>query len=469
MAALFPTQHSDPALYPFRHGLVFGFFNALTWQIGIGTPMVLFAEQLGASPVQVGLAYSFVFVLTPIQVVSTALLPKYGFKRVMLGGWSARSCFLAVPVVLAILAPIWGVQGWMVHALVWSVFFFCLFRSIGAAAINPWLYSILPSSVRGRYFGTDQFLSGIGGTLTLVCCAALFALLPVYTALLVQYVIALTGSTLSYHSLKRLPDAPHPAAISLRTVASDTPRHMFARSEFRTYLWLAVLFSVLSTPIPPFAAYYLKVVPRLSLGTIMLFEVSRYFGVIVAAWAVKRRIDATGAKPFLLLALAIYALVAVFWWFYLRLESGAVLGIFLIYFLVGLGTACWSIGNLNYLPKIVPDSERTLMVSIHGAVTACLGGFAPVLCGLFLRGHDEQGPSMNVFAFQLFFLFVLGCVCVLSWRVARLAEDKTMAAEPLIIGNAVLRPLRAATYLINLIDLRNVQARDAGSPPDTTK
>ena len=86
MSSLFPTAKSDPELVPFRPGLIFAFFNALAWQIGIGTPMVLFAEQLGASPFQVGLAYSFVFVLTPVQIVSTALLPRYGFKAVMLGG-----------------------------------------------------------------------------------------------------------------------------------------------------------------------------------------------------------------------------------------------------------------------------------------------------------------------------------------------------------------------------------------------
>ena len=102
---LIPTARTDPELAPFRSGLVFGFFNALTWQIGIGTPMVLFAEQLGATPFQVGLAYSFVFILTPIQIVSTALLHSHGYKRVMLGGLGMRSVFLAVPAVLAVLAP----------------------------------------------------------------------------------------------------------------------------------------------------------------------------------------------------------------------------------------------------------------------------------------------------------------------------------------------------------------------------
>src|SRR5438045_2483399 len=103
-AMLFPTAKSDPELLPFRPGLTFAFFNALAWQIGIGTPMVLFAEQLGATPFQVGLAYSFVFVLTPVQIVSTALLPRYGFKALMLGGWRTRSFFLGVPAALAIVA-----------------------------------------------------------------------------------------------------------------------------------------------------------------------------------------------------------------------------------------------------------------------------------------------------------------------------------------------------------------------------
>ena len=41
LPTLFPTAKTDPELAPFRAGIVFAFFNALSWQIGIGTPMVL--------------------------------------------------------------------------------------------------------------------------------------------------------------------------------------------------------------------------------------------------------------------------------------------------------------------------------------------------------------------------------------------------------------------------------------------
>lgn len=471
MPTFFPTAKSDPELAPFRAGLVFGFFNALTWQIGIGTPMVLFAERLGATSFQVGLAYSFVFLLTPIQVAATALLPRFGFKRLSLGGWGARSVFLAVPAALALLAPD-VTQPWMISTLIWSVFFFCFFRSIGAAAMTTWFIGFLPPAVRGRYFGTDQFLSGIAGVATLVACAGLFALLPIYTALLVQYVIALTGSTLSYYSLKRLPDIAKPEAISLRSILRDTPRHLFQPSPFRHYLWLAVWFTVITTPIPPFAAYYLKVGAQLTPQMIMLCEVLRYLGVITGAWLLRRRIDTTGARPFFLLSLVLFALTAICWLLYLRQLIEGTVAMFGIYFVVGLGAVCWTVGNLNYLPKVAPEPERALFVSLHGAVTFFIGGWTPILWGFVLKSTGSDGsPMIDVDVFQVFFATVLGSACVLSVLVARLPEDSKTSVEPIIITNALLNPFRAASYLVTLIDLPNLRAgrRTATPVKDVTK
>ena len=452
MISLFPTKKSDPELAPFRPGLIFAFFNALAWQIGIGTPMVLFAEQLGASPFQVGLAYSFVFVLTPVQIISTALLPRYGFKAVMLGGWRTRSFFLGVPVVLAALAPYYGEQPWMVQALIWSVFLFCVFRSIGAAASTSWFYAILPERARGRYFASDQFVSAVAGVGTLLASAALFALLPIYSALLLQYLIALGGSTVSYFSLKKLPDADRPKSISLRTVFSDTPRHLFAPSAFRRYVWLAVICAVVVTPIPPFCAYYLKVGPQLSTGQIMLFEVARYLGVMVAAWVIRRRIDATGARPFFLLGLGLYGVVGAYWWCYLKTGFGGITGIFVAYFLLGLAAVSWAIANLNYLPKVVSTEDRTLAVSVHGAVTACIGGLSPVLWGLLLRRGDIETSGINIVVFEWFFVCVIAGALLLSSLMARLHEEKGEPVDPIMIGNAILRPFRAMTYLVNLVE-----------------
>jgi len=455
MSTLLPTKKSDPELYPYRSGLVFGFFNALVWQIAIGTPMVLFAEQLGASSFQVGLAYSFVFLQTPLQIFATALLPRYGFKKVAMRGWAARSVFLAVPLALAIMAPDVG-EPWMVNAFIWSVFFFCIFRTIGASALTVWIFGFLPEKIRGRYFGSDQMIAGIAGVGTLVSCAALFAFLPIYTALLVQYGITIIGSVLSYLSMAKLPDIDRPTSISLRSVLRDTPGHLFKPSPFRKFMWLAAWFMVTITSIPPFAAYYLKVAAQQSAGQIMLYEVMRYLGVILGAWFIRRRLDATGAKPFFLLSLILYVGVAGLWLLFLQglVGSGGVL--FGIYLLLGLSAVTWNIANLNYLPKLVEGEHRALVISIFGAVTACLGGCAPILLGLVFRGETLAGEAtINTSAFQGFFVALILSLSVLSFFMARLKEDRSIEVEPLVIGNALLRPFRAASYLVNLVDLQS--------------
>jgi hypothetical protein len=39
---------------------------------------------------------------------------------------------------------------------------------------------------------------------------------------------------------------------------------------------------------------------------------------------------------------------------------------------------------------------------------------------------------------------------------ARLREDTKTHVDPIIIGNAVLNPFRAASYFVNLIDAKNL-------------
>lgn len=150
-------------------------------------------------------------------------------------------------------------------------------------------------------------------------------------------------------------------------------------------------------------------------------------------------------------------MAAVLWELYLRELMGGALVMGGIYFIIGLGAVCWNIANLHYLPKVSPEGERALYISIHGAAIACVGGCTPILWGLVLKSPGPSGaPGINVDLFQVFFASVLVCCCILSVLFARLREDTKTPVEPIIIGNAVLNPFRAASYLVNLIDAKNL-------------
>ena len=155
--------------------------------------------------------------------------------------------------------------------------------------------------------------------------------------------------------------------------------------------------------------------------------------------------------------------MGVFWWSYLEGLLSGLAVIYAAYFVLGLAAASWTIANLNYLAQVVEENNRALMIAVMGAVTACSGGLSPILWGLVLKSESEPGAAIDVNVFQIFFLFVIAAVVVLSSLLAKLAEDKDAPVESLVIGNAIFRPFRAATYLASLIDLREV------SPPSSPK
>ena len=298
---LFPTKKRDPELYPYRHGLYFAFFHALNWQVAIGTPTVLFMQQLGANSLEVGLVFSWTFLLTPVQVLATAFLPRLGYKRLTMLGWSARGWCLLVPIALAILAPTEPVP-WMIYAMVATMFVYSLIRAVGTSSLTTWFYQLIPESIRGRYWATDQMTSGIAIVGSLCLYALLFTALPLYRAFIVLYAIAVCGAWIAYRQLKILPDVERPKPISLEKIVSETPRLMTQRSVFRTYLWMSVPLFAAITPISPFVAYYLKTTTGLTSAQVdaalkMAEHVQHRAGEITAQKAANAREERATSPP----------------------------------------------------------------------------------------------------------------------------------------------------------------------------
>jgi MFS family permease len=438
---------SDPVLRPYRKGLYFAFFNAMNWQVATATPTVLFMAYLGADSFQTGLVYGWPLLLTPVQVVATALLPRLGFKRLTLAGWGARSWFLLVPLGLA-LSLITREQpaDWMIPAMVAAMFCYSLSRSVGAAAITTWLQGLVPAAVRGRYWSTDQIMGGVASIATLLMCAATFTWLPASMAYAVQYAFSIAGAWLAVRCLRSLPDIARPSVMSLGKIWADTPRLMFRAGGFSSYLWLAVLYYVVTTSIVPFSAYFLKVEAGISPAVIMGCTIVQYAGVIVGNWFMRSRIDRTGAKPFFRVAFMLCGVVAAGWLVGLHWRGLLPPLLPVLYFLLGATLGMFNAANVSYLAKILPEAERALPVSLHGALTFFIGGIAPMVWGLVLKGGGDL-PSVNLAAFQVFFVFILVGAALLMLLANRL-QEATGHVDPILEGDWLFRPFRVVASLV---------------------
>jgi MFS family permease len=453
----FSNPLRDPGLHPYRQGLYFAFFNALNWQIATATPTVLFMAYLGADSFQTGLVYGWPLLLTPVQVFATVLLPKLGFKRLTMAGWGARSWFLLVPLGLTLFIHD-GVAPWMIFAMVAAMFCYSLSRSIGAAAITTWLQGLVPEQVRGRYWSTDQIMGGTASVGTLVLCAVCFAWLPQSWAFTVLYTFSICGAWFALRCLRALPDIERPTVMSLATIRAETPRHVFGPGAFRPYLWLAVLYFVIATPLVPFSAYYLSTVAGTSPANIMGYTILQYAGVIGGNWFMRSRIDQVGAKPFFRLTFVLVGLVAAGWLACLQWNALLAWLMPLLYVMLGAATGMFGAANVSYLAKIIPVAERALPVSLHGAISLFTGGLAPVAWGLVLK-EGGAAPALDLPAFRWFFVITLAGAAVLVLLGNRLKEQAGHV-DPLLEGSWLFRPFRVVASLVKLADPDESRKRD---------
>ena len=392
------------SLRPFRAGLFFAGANGITWMVGIGSPMVLMAEKLGADASQIGLASAFVFLVLPVQVLATSTLSRLGYRRQMVLGWGVRALFLAVPLGLALHAPEEPAD-WMPRLFVASVFCFCFFRAFGVAAHVPWLAQILPVLLRGRFFATEGLVTSLVGVATLLLSSALFARLEGYPAFAWMYALALVGAALAIASLRHLPDAPAPGPIPIRSLHREARRLWIERRDFRFYLGLSLLGSLVGSSLGPFATYYLRSEAKLSPSAILAFVAATFAGQIAGLVGIRRAVDRAPLRRFFRAAALGVIAVELFWLAYVAgvSELEAVLPV--AYFVLGIALAIHNTAHATYLPELAPEEERPLALAVFTATLGVLSGLGPMIWGFVLRRAGSV-PGMRVDRFVAF--FVLG-------------------------------------------------------------
>jgi len=145
------VSHPAPSLPPGLNNM-FGFqvFNSLSFQIILSSPMLLYAKSLGASATVLGLITGMMPLLVIAQIPAAKHVARVGYRRFIFMGWGTRVGFI---FVLA-LVPLGGEylsNPARIGLVLFLLFGFNLARGISSAAWLPWVTTLVPDAVRGRY------------------------------------------------------------------------------------------------------------------------------------------------------------------------------------------------------------------------------------------------------------------------------------------------------------------------------
>ena len=104
-------------------------FNAVSWQLVLGSPLILFAREVGAPAVVLGLLAGLAPLTSTLQLLVAPHAEHIGYRNLMVKGWTGRVVTLIFLMVLPV-AALWLPAPIVIVLLIVNLFVFTVLRGI---------------------------------------------------------------------------------------------------------------------------------------------------------------------------------------------------------------------------------------------------------------------------------------------------------------------------------------------------
>jgi len=423
----------------------FSIFNALSYQMVLGSPIVLYAKSLGASATVLGIIAGMMPLLVIFQIPAARHIARVGYKRFVFAGWGTRVMFIFLVALVPLTEPFLNAAS-TTALLVFLLFCFNLSRGISSAAWLPWITALVPGELRGKYLARDSACVNGGSFLTLMAAGLALGPAPQGWRFSVIFAYSALMGMVSLRFLKRIPDAPHPAAEN----NNPTPVPWFeiaAYPPFRKLLFMNVAWALAYGGLGAFTVAYLKATAGMNENRILFVTAISYLGGMGGLVLFGTRLDRHGSKPILTVTMFGWALVMAVWaamagglvhpgWF-------QVLGLELC---MGLGWAVFTMANTRLAMVISPPMGRDHFFALFSVVSNLTLGIAPICWGLLIDAigpHQWSLGNFTLMRFSVFFLLVTLIYLVTGVICRRLDEPRAANIQALLNDLLAKTPLRS--------------------------
>jgi MFS family permease len=427
-----------------HHAFWFSAFNALSFQIILGSPMVLYAKSLGASATVLGIVAGMMPLLVIFQIPAASHISRIGFKRFVYAGWGARVMFIFALAVVPLTARFLDESN-RLAVLLGLLFCFNLSRGISSCAWLPWITALVPETLRGKYLARDAATQSLAS-----CGAFLVSALslrgeaqPWQFAVLFAFSAVMGAISLSF--LKRIPDVQIPVEA-----AAGTGRvpwlEMTRYAPFRKLLHTVIAWSVAYGGLVAFTTAFLKVKAGMPDSEIMLVSALSYLGGLSSLWLLGSRLDRLGSKPVMKFSFAGWIVVLLGWTLLAGQVFPANLATVLpLQFLMGLLVALVNMATTRLAMAVVPAMGRNHFFALFSVLTNVTLGLAPVGWGLLIDAvgaHEWRALGVDWNRFTIFYAAAAVVFALTLWLARSLEEPKAASLEQLlrdILGSSPLR------------------------------
>jgi len=369
-----PQTEKDPFPPGLGNAFKFATFNALSFQIVLGSPMVLYAKTLGATATVLGIIVGMMPLLVIFQIPAAQYVSRVGFKQFVFAGWGTRVFF----IFLMALAPI--TYGFLnsttrLALMLLLLFGFNLSRGISSAGWLPWIQLLVPAAVRGKYLAREAACVNLASCVSFMLAATCLGQQPRPWQYSVLFCFSALMGVASLFFLKRIPDvtAPEPAPAS----GGGVPwREMVRFAPFRKLLRTIVAWSLAYGGMTAFTVAFLKAEVGMAESKILWVNSVMFLGGWCSLWFLGSRLDHLGSKPVLMFSFVTWSLIVAGW----SLVAGKLWAPWLalvlaLQFLMGLFAALVQMSNTRLAMAIVPVMGRNHFFAIFSVLGSLSSGW----------------------------------------------------------------------------------------------
>ena len=427
-----------------HNAFLFAAFNALSFQLVLSSPMVLYAKSLGGSATIVGIIAGMMPLLVIFQIPAANYIPRVGFKRFVYAGWGTRVLFIFAIALVPLTHRFLDAHNRLALVLV-LLFFFNLSRGISSCAWLPWITALVPSTLRGKYLSVDAAVQNLASCLTFLFAAACLGGNPGSWQFAVLFAFSAVTGAISLSFLKRIPDAEIPEEV--RASRNRVPWIEMARYRpFAKLLWAVIGAAITYGGMTAFTVAFLKVHAGLAEGRILLITSVSFLGGLSSLGLLGARLDRVGSKPVLKFCFGAWVVVLLGW---MGLSGGAFpIGLFAILtlqFAMGLLAALIQMANTRLAMAIIPVMGRNHFFAIYSVVSNVTLGLAPIAWGLLIDLVGTRSPLWLGIEWNRFTVFFAGAALASIGTlllVRRLEEPQAVSMEELLREILIQTPQR---------------------------
>ncbi|MDF2374792.1 MAG: MFS transporter [Verrucomicrobiales bacterium] len=425
----------------------FAAFNALSFQMVVGSPMILYAKSLDASATVLGIIAGMLPLLVIFQIPAARFVDAVGYKKFVLSGWSVRTVFVFLLALVPLSAGFLPAESRLALVLL-LLFLFNLSRGISSCGWLPWITSIISANRRGTFLTREAMMVNIASFFAFWLAAGLLGGDPAPWRFSVLFFFSAVCAAISLLFLRRIPPEPRvdpdqrPPRPGLSTMLSLRP--------FRKLLGMNVVWALANGGVLTFLVAWLKEEGIWTEKAILMLTSVTFIGALLNQMLISRGLDRFGSRPILIVGMIVWILLLGLW---TAIAGGVisphvplVIGLMLI---LGLAGSMVNLSNLRLVMLSVPDAGRSHYFAIFSVVSSLGLGLAPILWGILIDATATLSvvtiPGFVLNSWSLLFALLAFLFGIAVFLCTRIEEPKSVRWEALM--RFMLRQSRARYWL----------------------